>query len=108
MHRDDIITEQDILAHINLIDQPTAEVIDTPSTESISDSLTAKVEVTLLDGSKVIVNVPVKVVEKELTVVKQQAIESIENAAQQKINDINNHATLTPEQKELRLQKLIS
>jgi hypothetical protein len=28
----------------------------------------------------------VKVVEKELTVVKQQAIESIENAAQQKIN----------------------
>ena len=48
-----------------------------------------------------------KVVEK-LTVVKQQAIESIENAAQQKINDINNHATLTPEQKKLRLQKLIS
>jgi hypothetical protein len=33
-----------------------------------SDSLTAKVEVTLLDGSKVIVNVPVKVVEKELSV----------------------------------------
>ena len=64
VHRDDIITEQDILAHINLIDQLTAEVIDTPSTESISDSLTAKVEVTLLDGSKVIVNVPVKVVEK--------------------------------------------
>ena len=43
-----------------------------------------------------------------MTVVKQQAIESIENAAQQKINDINNHATLTPEQKKLRLQKLIS
>ncbi len=108
VHRDDIITEQDILAHINLVDQLTAEVIDTPSTATISDSLTAKVEVTLLDGSKVIVNVPVKVVEKELAVVKQQAIESIENAAQQKINDINNHATLTPEQKKLRLRKLIS
>ncbi|HDF9680339.1 TPA: GA module-containing protein, partial [Staphylococcus aureus] len=106
VHRDDIITEQDILAHINLIDQLTAEVIDTPSTESISDSLTAKVEVTLLDGSKVIVNVPVKVVEKELTVVKQQAIESIENAAQQKINDINNHATLTPEQKEAAISEV--
>ncbi|MEN0427662.1 DUF1542 domain-containing protein, partial [Staphylococcus aureus] len=106
VHRDDIITEQDILAHINLIDQITAEVIDTPSTESISDSLTAKVEVTLLDGSKVIVNVPVKVVEKELTVVKQQAIESIENAAQQKINDINNHATLTPEQKEAAIAEV--
>ncbi|HDG3526749.1 TPA: GA module-containing protein, partial [Staphylococcus aureus] len=106
VHRDDIITEQDILAHINLIDQLTAEVIDTPSTESISDSLTAKVEVTLLDGSKVIVNVPVKVVEKELTVVKQQAIESIENAAQQKINDINNHATLTPEQKEAAIAEV--
>ncbi|HDB5373651.1 TPA: DUF1542 domain-containing protein, partial [Staphylococcus aureus] len=106
VYRDDIITEQDILAHINLIDQLTAEVIDTPSTESISDSLTAKVEVTLLDGSKVIVNVPVKVVEKELTVVKQQAIESIENAAQQKINDINNHATLTPEQKEAAIAEV--
>ncbi|WP_139094351.1 DUF1542 domain-containing protein, partial [Acinetobacter baumannii] len=64
LHRDDIITEQDILAHSNVIDQLTAEVIDSPSTESISDSLKAKVEVTLLDGSKVIVNVPVKVVEK--------------------------------------------
>ncbi|HEH8153133.1 TPA: GA module-containing protein, partial [Staphylococcus aureus] len=106
VHRDDIITEQDILAHINLIDQLTAEVIDTPSTASISDSLTAKVEVTLLDGSKVIVNVPVKVVEKELSVVKQQAIESIENTAQQKINDINNHATLTPEQKEAAIAEV--
>lgn len=108
VHRDDIITEQDILAHINLIDQLSAEVIDTPSTATISDSLTAKVEVTLLDGSKVIVNVPVKVVEKELSVVKQQAIESIENAAQQKINEINNSVTLTLEQKKLQLQKLIS
>ncbi|HHV8922384.1 TPA: DUF1542 domain-containing protein, partial [Staphylococcus aureus] len=106
VHRDDIITEQDVLAHINLIDQLTAEVIDTPSTATISDSLTAKVEVTLLDGSKVIVNVPVKVVEKELSVVKQQAIESIENAAQQKINDINNHATLTPEQKEAAIAEV--
>ncbi|CPM11196.1 extracellular matrix binding protein [Staphylococcus aureus] len=106
VHRDDVITEQDILAHINLVDQLTAEVIDTPSTATISDSLTAKVEVTLLDGSKVIVNVPVKVVEKELAVVKQQAIESIENAAQQKINDINNHATLTPEQKEAAIAEV--
>lgn len=108
VHRDDIITEQDVLAHINLIDQLTAEVIDTPSTATISDSLTAKVEVTLLDGSKVIVNVPVKVVEKELSVVKQQAIESIENAAQQKINEINNSVTLTLEQKKQQLPKLIS
>ncbi|HDI0950238.1 TPA: GA module-containing protein, partial [Staphylococcus aureus] len=106
VHRDDIITEQDIHAHINLIDQLTAEIIDTPSTATISDSLTAKVEVTLLDGSKVIVSVPMKVVEKELTVVKQQAIESIENAAQQKINEINNHATLTPEQKEAAIAEV--
>ncbi|HDH6852435.1 TPA: GA module-containing protein, partial [Staphylococcus aureus] len=106
VHRDDIITEQDIHAHINLIDQLTAEIIDTPSTATISDSLTAKVEVTLLDGSKVIVSVPVEVVEKELTVVKQQAIESIENAAQQKINEINNHATLTPEQKEAAIAEV--
>ncbi|HDF6356643.1 TPA: GA module-containing protein, partial [Staphylococcus aureus] len=106
VHRDDIITEQDIHAHINLIAQLTAEIIDTPSTATISDSLTAKVEVTLLDGSKVIVSVPVKVVEKELTVVKQQAIESIENAAQQKINEINNHATLTPEQKEAAIAEV--
>ncbi len=106
VHRDDIITEQDILAHINLIDQLSAEVIDTPSTATISDSLTAKVEVTLLDGSKVIVNVPVKVVEKELSVVKQQAIESIENAAQQKIDEINNSVTLTLEQKEAAIAEV--
>lgn len=106
VHRDDIITEQDVLAHINLIDQLTAEVIDTPSTATISDSLTAKVEVTLLDGSKVIVNVPVKVVEKELSVVKQQAIESIENAVQQKINEINNSVTLTLEQKEAAIAEV--
>lgn len=106
VHRDDIITEQDVLAHINLIDQLTAEVIDTPSTATISDSLTAKVEVTLLDGSKVIVNVPVKVVEKELSVVKQQAIESIENATQQKINEINNSVTLTLEQKEAAIAEV--
>nr|WP_263421897.1 DUF1542 domain-containing protein [Staphylococcus aureus] len=106
VHRDDIITEQDVLAHINLIDQLTAEVIDIPSTATISDSLTAKVEVTLLDGSKVIVNVPVKVVEKELSVVKQQAIESIENAAQQKINEINNSVTLTLEQKEAAIAEV--
>ncbi|HEK6270949.1 TPA: DUF1542 domain-containing protein, partial [Staphylococcus aureus] len=106
VHRDDIITEQDVLAHINLIDQLTAEVIDTPSTATISDSLSAKVEITLLDGSKVIVNVPVKVVEKELSVVKQQAIESIENAAQQKINEINNSVTLTLEQKEAAIAEV--
>ncbi|HHA6576940.1 TPA: hyperosmolarity resistance protein Ebh [Staphylococcus aureus] len=106
VHRDDIITEQDILAHINLIDQLSAEVIDTPSTATISDSLTAKVEVTLLDGSKVIVNVPVKVVEKELSVVKQQAIESIENAAQQKIDEINNSVTLTLEKKEAAIAEV--
>nr|WP_237268978.1 DUF1542 domain-containing protein [Staphylococcus aureus] len=106
VHRDDIITEQDILAHINLIDQLSAEVIDTPSTATISDSLTAKVEATLLDGSKVIVNVPVKVVEKELSVVKQQAIESIENAAQQKIDEINNSVTLTLEQKEAAIAEV--
>ncbi|PAI20426.1 matrix-binding protein EbhA [Staphylococcus aureus] len=106
VHRDDIITEQDILAHINLIDQLSAEVIDTPSTATISDSLTAKVEVTLLDGSKVIVNVLVKVVEKELSVVKQQAIESIENAAQQKIDEINNSVTLTLEQKEAAIAEV--
>lgn len=106
IHRDDIITEQDVLAHINLIDQITAKVIETPSTGNISDSLTAKVEVTLLDGTKVIVDVPVKVIEKELTVAKQQAIQSIENAAQQKVNDINNDATLTPEQKEAAIAEV--
>uniref|UniRef100_UPI0011598F0C DUF1542 domain-containing protein n=1 Tax=Staphylococcus aureus TaxID=1280 RepID=UPI0011598F0C len=106
VHRDDIITKQDILTHINLNDQLTAIVIDTPSTKTISDNLTAKVEVTLLDGSTAVVNVPVKVVEKELTVVKQQAIESIENATQQKIDEINNSVTLTPEQKEAAIAEV--
>ncbi|WP_460922784.1 DUF1542 domain-containing protein, partial [Staphylococcus aureus] len=75
-------------------------------TATIYDSLTEKVEVTLHDGSKVIVNVPVKVVEKELSVVKQQAIESIEEAAQQKSKEINKSVKLTLEQKEAEIAEV--
>ncbi len=93
------LREQDIIAHINLIDQLSAEVHQYTMTATISDSLTAKVEVTY-NGSKVIVNVPVKVVEKELSVVKQQAIESIKMPAQQKINEINNRVDINTGTKE--------
>ena len=41
-----------------------------------------------------------------MSVVKQQAIESIENAAQQKINEINNSVTLTLEQKEAAIAEV--
>ncbi|MEJ7202487.1 DUF1542 domain-containing protein, partial [Staphylococcus epidermidis] len=63
-------------------------------------------EITLTDGSKVIVHVPVKVIEQALTVAKQQAIKDIEDATRNKIDDINNNTTLTQEQKDAAITEV--
>ena len=95
-----------MLKHINLSDQITAKVLDTPNTTNISDDLEARVEITLANGSKVIVHVPVKVIEQALIVAKNQAIKDIEGLAQNKINDINNNTTLTKAQKDAAIAEV--
>ncbi|MFL9486624.1 MULTISPECIES: DUF1542 domain-containing protein [Staphylococcus] len=104
--RDEVITDEDVLKHINLSDQITAKVLDTPNTTNISDDLEARVEITLANGSKVIVHVPVKVIEQALIVAKNQAIKDIEGLAQNKINDINNNTTLTKAQKDAAIAEV--
>lgn len=99
VQRDEVITDEDVLQHINLSEQIKAKVLEIPNTSSVSNNLEARVEITLTDGSKVIVHVPVKVIEQALTVAKQQAIKDIEDATRNKIDDINNNTTLTQEQK---------
>lgn len=105
VQRDEVITNDEVLQHINLSDQIKAKVLEIPNTSSVSNELDARVEITLANGSKVIVYVPVKVIEKALTVAKQQAIKDIEDVTRNKINDINNNTTLTQGQKTLRLLK---
>lgn len=106
VQRDEVITDEDVLKHINLSDQIKAKVLDTPNTTNISDDLEARVEITLANGSKVIVHVPVKVIEQALIVAKNQAIKDIEDLAQNKINDINNNTTLTKAQKDAAIAEV--
>ena len=106
VQRDEVITDEDVLQHINLSEQIKAKVLEIPNTSSVSNNLEARVEITLTDGSKVIVHVPVKVIEQALTVAKQQAIKDIEDATRNKIDDINNNTTLTQEQKDAAITEV--
>ncbi|MGJ1068996.1 DUF1542 domain-containing protein [Staphylococcus warneri] len=83
VQRDEVITDEDVLQHINLSEQIKAKVLEIPNTSSVSNNLEARVEITLTDGSKVIVHVPVKVIEQALTVAKQQAIDNINKSTKQ-------------------------
>lgn len=106
VQRDEVITDEDVLQHINLSEQIKAKVLEIPNTSSVSNNLEARVEITLTDGSKVIVHVPVKVIDQALTVAKQQAIKDIEDATRNKIDDINNNTTLTQEQKDAAITEV--
>ena len=106
VQRDEVITNDEVLQHINLSDQIKAKVLEIPNTSSVSNELDARVEITLANGSKVIVYVPVKVIEKALTVAKQQAIKDIEDVTRNKINDINNNTTLTQGQKDAAIAQI--
>ncbi|MBL7573205.1 DUF1542 domain-containing protein [Staphylococcus saccharolyticus] len=75
------------------------KIISPSTTNKVAHNLTAKVEIILADDSKIIVNVPVNVVEKELQVAKEDAIKEINKVAHQKLEEIDNRKDLTSEQK---------
>ncbi|MEJ7548041.1 DUF1542 domain-containing protein, partial [Staphylococcus hominis] len=71
-----------------------------PNTDKVANDLTAKVEITLANGSQVIVDVPVNVLEKELQVAKNEASQQINQVTQQKLDEIDKDQSLTEKQKE--------
>ena len=55
---------------MTLTDELKVNIVSLPKTDKVADHLTAIVKVMLADGSYINVNVPVKVVEKELQIAK--------------------------------------
>ena len=62
----------DIEHALTLTDDLKVKIISLPNTDKVANDLTAKVEITLANGSQVIVDVPVNVIEKELQVAKMK------------------------------------
>ena len=99
------LTDEDILKQLTLVEGVTAKVTSKPATTEIGTK-EAEVEVTLADGRKVTVKVPVVVYEGErpevndLAKAKEDAKKQVEDAAKAKIAEINNNKELTAEQKQ--------
>ena len=100
------LTDKDILTQLALGEGAvTAKVISKPTTTE-TGTKEAEVEVTLADGRKVTVKVPVVVYEGErpevndLAKAKEDAKKQVEEAAKTKIAEINNNKELTAEQKQ--------
>lgn len=100
VHRDETISLESIIGAMNLTDELKVNIVSLPNTDKVADHLTAKVKVILADGSYVTVNVPVKVVEKELQIAKKDAIKTIDVLVKQKIKDIDSNNELTSTQRE--------
>ena len=85
---------EDILKQLTLVEGVTAKVTYTPPTTEIGTK-EAEVEITLADGSKVTVKVPVVVYEgkrpevNDLAKAKEDAKKQVEDAAKAKIDEIN-------------------
>ena len=100
------LTDKDILTQLALGEGAvTAKVISKPTTTE-TGTKEAEVEVTLADGRKVTVKVPVVVYDGErpevndLAKAKEDAKKQVEEAAKTKIAEINNNKELTAEQKQ--------
>ena len=99
------LTDEDILKQLTLVEGVTAKVTSKPATTEIGTK-EAEVEVTLADGRKVTVKVPVVVYEGErpevndLAKAKEDAKKQVEEAAKAKIDEIKNNKDLTAEQKQ--------
>ena len=99
------IKDEDILKQLTLVEGVTAKVISKPSTTE-TGTKEAVVEITLADGRKVTVKVPVVVYEGErpevndLAKAKEDAKKQVEEAAKAKIDEIKNNKDLTAEQKQ--------
>ena len=99
------LTDEDILKQLTLVEGVTAKVISKPATTE-TGTKEAEVEVTLADGRKVTVKVPVVVYEGErpevndLAKAKEDAKKQVEEAAKVKIDEIKNNKDLIAEQKQ--------
>ena len=101
------LTDEEILKQLALADGLTAKVISKPTTTE-TGTKEAEVEVTLADGSKVTVKVPVEVVDSlgtadkdnDLAKAKEDAKKQVGDAAKKKLEEINKAKDLTAEQKQ--------
>ena len=101
------LTDEEILKQLALADGVTAKVISKPTTTE-TGTKEAEVEVTLADGTKVTVKVPVEVVDSlgaadkdnDLAKAKEDAKKQVEEAAKAKITEIKKDQGLTEEQKQ--------
>nr|WP_173233616.1 DUF1542 domain-containing protein [Streptococcus sp. 544] len=101
------LTDKEILKQLALADGVTAKVISKPTTTE-TGTKEAEVEVTLANGTKVTVKVPVEVVDSlgiadkdnDLAKAKEDAKKQVEEAAKAKITEIKKDTGLTEEQKQ--------
>ena len=101
------LTDEEILKQLALADGVTAKVISKPTTTE-TGTKEAEVEVTLADGTKVTVKVPVEVVasldiadkDNDLAKAKEDAKKQVEEAAKAKLEEIKKDKDLTAEQKQ--------
>ena len=96
------LTDEDILKQLTLVEGVTAKVVSIPTTTE-TGTKEAEVEVTLADGRKVTVKVPVVVYEGErpevndLAKAKEDAKKQVEDAANKKIAEIKASDLSDPE-----------
>ena len=101
------LTDEEILKQLALADGVTAKITSKPTTTE-TGTKEAEVEVTLADGTKVTVKVPVEVVESlekadkdnDLAKAKEDAKKQVEEAAKKKLDEIKKDKDLTAEQKQ--------
>ena len=101
------LTDEEILKQLALADGVTAKITSKPTTTE-TGTKEAEVEVTLADGTKVTVKVPVEVVasldtadkDNDLAKAKEAAKKQVEEAAKKKLDEIKNNKDLTDEQKQ--------
>ncbi len=101
------LTDEEILKQLALADGVTAKITSKPTTTE-TGTKEAEVEVTLADGTKVTVKVPVEVVasldtadkDNDLAKAKEDAKKQVEDAAKKKLEEIKKDKDLTDEQKQ--------
>ena len=105
------LTDGDILKQLTLVEGVTAKVTKKPTTTE-TGTKEAEVEVTLADGTKVTVKVPVKVYEGErpevndLAKAKEDAKKRVEEAANKKIDEIKKRTDLSEDEKKAATDKV--
>ena len=107
------LTDEEILKQLALADGVTAKITSKPTTTE-TGTKEAEVEVTLADGTKVTVKVPVEVVasldiadkDNDLAKAKEDAKKQVEDAAKKKLDEIKNNKDLTGEEKQKAVEAI--